>query len=174
MKKSEETPDGLYGKYRIQRTDGKKIDPENEYFVLKLKGKGDKKHMEACRKAILVYAEEIYKDLPELANSIFVRYGNIGKSEVEPDNEKPYLFYEGEKYYFGEEYEFSDDGEIYVTCVFSQFDTGDDRLFYGDGKKDHGYFRYIRKIDHTTKYKKLFLELKMEAEKDGVNLKELI
>src|SRR5690606_23075482 len=27
---------------------------------------------------------------------------------IEPDNEKPYLFYEGEKYYFGEEYEFSD------------------------------------------------------------------
>src|SRR5690606_40307415 len=35
-------------------------------------------------------------------------YKTINLSEIEPDNEKTYLFYEGEKYYFGEDYEFSD------------------------------------------------------------------
>ena len=69
-----ETPDGLYGKYKIQRTDGKPIDPENEYFVLKVKGVGDKKHIAACRKAVITYAEEMRWELPELANDLFVRY----------------------------------------------------------------------------------------------------
>src|SRR5690606_3423247 len=101
-------------------------------------------------------------------------YKTINLSEIEPDNEKTYLFYEGEKYYFGEEYEFSDDEKIYVTCVFTHFDTEDERKFYGASKEDSGYFRYIRKIDHTSKYKKQLEELKKQAEKDGVNLKELI
>ena len=69
-----ETPDGLYGKYKIERTDGKPIDPENEYFVLKVKGIGDQKHIDACRKAVITYAEEIYRELPELANDLLIRY----------------------------------------------------------------------------------------------------
>lgn len=108
-------------------------------------------------------------------------------SEIEPDNEKaktelqklndflnkeynlkesfekPYLFYEGEKYYFGEEYEFSDDEEEWHKLIFESFNS---KYFFG--------LKHIRKIDHTTKYKKLLLELKQQAENDGVNLKELI
>lgn len=71
MKKRDE----LYKKYKIERTDGKPIDPENEYFVLKVKGSGDKKHIEACKKAVLVYAEEMREELPDLANDLFLRYG---------------------------------------------------------------------------------------------------
>lgn len=65
---------GLYGKYIITRADGKPIDPENEYFVLKIEGKGDKEHIEACRRAILVYADEIEEHLPELANDIYNKF----------------------------------------------------------------------------------------------------
>ena len=61
---------GLFDKYVISRTDGKKIDSSNKYFLLKLEGLGDKKHIAACRKAILVYAEEIRDHLPELAKEL--------------------------------------------------------------------------------------------------------
>ncbi len=69
------TPEGLYEKYKIERTDGKPIEPENEYFILKVKGIGDQKHIEACRKAVITYAEEMQKELPELSNDLRVRYG---------------------------------------------------------------------------------------------------
>ena len=47
------THNGLQQKYIIFRTDGKDVEPENEYFVLKVKGKGDLKHIGACKKAYL-------------------------------------------------------------------------------------------------------------------------
>ena len=94
------------------------------------------------------------------------RKEKINLSEIEPDNKKPYLYFEGDKYYFGEEYEFRDcESEDWVKCTLILFDTT---------KKNPFNWVHIRKIDHTTKYKKLLLELKEQAEKDGVNLKELI
>jgi len=66
---------GLYRKYEISRTDGTPIDPDNEYFVLKVEGNGDERHMEACRKAILVYAEEVKEFLPHVSKDIKSRYG---------------------------------------------------------------------------------------------------
>ena len=68
------TQNGLYRKYKIERTDGTLINPENEYFILKVKGVGDQKHIDACKKAVLVYAEEMRRELPELANDLFIRY----------------------------------------------------------------------------------------------------
>jgi len=65
----------LYKKYTIKRTDGTSIDPTDHYFVLKVKGSGDDRHIDACRKAILVYAEEIKDHIPELAQDIMFRYG---------------------------------------------------------------------------------------------------
>jgi hypothetical protein len=66
---------GLYKKYIISKVDGTSINPENEYFVLKLKGDGDPEHMKACRKAVLKYADEIRNYLPELSEDIYLRYG---------------------------------------------------------------------------------------------------
>jgi hypothetical protein len=70
MKKSK----GLFGKYVIQRSDGTPVDPKDEYFVLKVSGDGDPKHIEACRKAAITYANEIKGLLPELADDLISRY----------------------------------------------------------------------------------------------------
>ena len=66
--------EGLIQKYRIERTDGTPINPSNEYFVLKVNGDGDKRHIEACRKAVLVYANEIADQLPELSKELKEKY----------------------------------------------------------------------------------------------------
>lgn len=96
----------------------------------------------------------------------------INLSEIEPDNEKPYLFYEGEKYYFGEEYEFKWGDCDWVERMLSGFKKIEGEIvFYSN---EDFVYECIRKIDHTTKYKKLLLELKEQAEKDGVNLKEML
>src|SRR5690606_6925621 len=102
-------------------------------------------------------------------------YKTINLSEIEPDNEKPYLFYEGEKYYFGDVYEFSDDKEIWEKGLFNTYAHNVGTLQFYNKKGDFlGSCDFIRKIDHTTKYKKKLEELKQQADKDGVNLKELI
>jgi|SRR5690606_11316314 len=88
---------------------------------------------------------------------------------IEPDNEKPYLFYEGEKYYFGEEYEFSDYKDFVRETLFGFMPTH--RFPFKTSRLE---YKHIRKIDHTSKYKAKLEELKQQAEKDGVNLKELI
>lgn len=125
---------------------------------------------------VRIYPKYYYRYLDggvQASNFPFKELEIINLSEIEPDNEKPYLFYEGEKYYFGEEYEFSDDGIHFLKGKFYSYtDDSTFKVFYHS--TNYGTFGHIRKIDHTTKYKKLFLELKEQAEKDGVNLKELI
>ena len=90
----EENPNGLHAKYYIQKV--KKIELEgedffgnpiykpeleevekgSEYFVLRLDdGGGDPKHIEACRKAVLVYAEQIKDHIPQLSEDLIERYG---------------------------------------------------------------------------------------------------
>lgn len=75
IKTKEQNEKGLYQKYYIRRTDGQEIDPENEYFILKVAGKGDPKHIAACKKAIITYALNIKQYLPELAKDLIERYG---------------------------------------------------------------------------------------------------
>jgi hypothetical protein len=82
---------GLYGKYKIEKIvdwkylgetiTGKKyepitepVKPDAEYFVLRLDGKGEENHVKACRKALMVYADEIENYLPELANDLREKY----------------------------------------------------------------------------------------------------
>jgi hypothetical protein len=66
---------GLYHKYDIRKTNGKEIDENSEYFVLRLDENGhDPKHIAACRKAILTYAEEIKDHLPVLSEELKERY----------------------------------------------------------------------------------------------------
>ena len=74
----EENPDGLYQKYIISKTNGKPIDKNAEYFILRLdSGGNDKKHIEACRKAVLAYANEIKEHLPKLSEDLIARYGEV-------------------------------------------------------------------------------------------------
>lgn len=73
----EENPKGLHNRYLISRTDGTPINPKNVYFILKLEGEGDPIHMEACRKAVLKYADEIKEHLPELSKDLFDRYSDF-------------------------------------------------------------------------------------------------
>lgn len=76
-------PEGLHLRYNVIKTDGTAVDPGAEYFVLRLdEGGSDKKHIEACRKAIVKYAHEIKNHLPKLADDILKRYGNLINIEV--------------------------------------------------------------------------------------------
>lgn len=92
----EQNPNGLHQKYYIQKLDGyevvgrdffeqpiiepnyKPVDENAEYFVLRLDENGsDKNHIEACRKAVIMYAVNIEPYLPELAKDLIERYGRI-------------------------------------------------------------------------------------------------
>lgn len=70
--------EGLIKKYILSRTDGKPINPEDEYFVLKVKGEGDPYHIEACKAALSAYCK--YMDncgqLPKLTQDLRRRYLN--------------------------------------------------------------------------------------------------
>jgi hypothetical protein len=66
---------GLYNKYILQKTDGRPLDENSEYFILRLDKGGDREHVIASRKAILTYAGAIRNYLPELASDIYKRWG---------------------------------------------------------------------------------------------------
>lgn len=86
----DDNPKGLHQKYVIRKVSGikgdggfretlitKAVDPSAEYFVLRLDdGCKDKKHVEACRKAVLHYAELIKNHLPELSKDLINKYKN--------------------------------------------------------------------------------------------------
>ena len=94
MKTQLENPTGLHQKYYIQKishiteVDSDNFDPKLfqhqsfleplddgfEGFVLRLDKGGDPKHVEACRKAVLKYAEEIKDYLPELSKDLLDKY----------------------------------------------------------------------------------------------------
>lgn len=68
---------GLMKKYVIHKADRSPVDKNAEYFVLRLdKNQKDKKHLEACRKAILTYAYEIKEHLPLLSKELIEKYEN--------------------------------------------------------------------------------------------------
>jgi hypothetical protein len=58
--------DGYKTKYALTRADGSPVDPDGEYFTLKLNSK-DPNHAIACCMAALKYAEYIEPILPQLA-----------------------------------------------------------------------------------------------------------
>lgn len=71
-----ENPDGLHRRYIISKADGSPIDEGAQYFVLRLDDNGkDRRHVEACRAAILRYAERIQTHIPKLAEDIRKKYG---------------------------------------------------------------------------------------------------
>ena len=74
----------MYRKYFIQKIVPDSLNPNElvlepleegfDGFVLRLDKGGDPKHVEACRKAVLKYAEEIRDYLPDLSKDIFEKY----------------------------------------------------------------------------------------------------
>ncbi|MCK5614170.1 hypothetical protein KAR91_70550 [Candidatus Pacearchaeota archaeon] len=95
----EENPKGLHAKYYIQKIVGikrvgdnllyfpdfefelKEVDDGSEYFVMRLDdGGSDPIHIQACRNAVLHYAEEIKDHLPELSKDLIERYGKTIES----------------------------------------------------------------------------------------------
>lgn len=81
IKTKNQKPTGLHQKYyvhKINQMDGshEPINTEAEYFVLRLDENCEKKHLEACRKAIMTYAVSIEPFLPHLAKDLIERYGN--------------------------------------------------------------------------------------------------
>lgn len=72
-----ENPLGLHYRYKIEKTNGEPLDPNAEYFVLRLDKRGtDPKHIAACRKAILTYAEAIRDHIPKLSQDLIERYSD--------------------------------------------------------------------------------------------------
>ena len=69
-----ENPNGLHSKYIISKANGDPLEKDSEYFVLRLDTNGDPMHIEACRKAILVYAESIKSYIPKLSSDLIDRY----------------------------------------------------------------------------------------------------
>jgi hypothetical protein len=55
---------GLYGKYRIEKTDGSAVDPKAVYFTLRL---DTDRH---ARRAIQAYVESCREEQPELARDL--------------------------------------------------------------------------------------------------------
>ena len=71
----EENPKGLHQRYIVTKTDGEPIDENAEYFILRVDKNGsDPRHIAACRKAVLCYANEIKNHLPELSKDLIDRY----------------------------------------------------------------------------------------------------
>jgi len=63
--------EGLLNKYIIKKTNGKSIDPDAIYFVLRVdKKQKDKNHLQACIKALYAYANSIYAINPKLSKDI--------------------------------------------------------------------------------------------------------
>jgi hypothetical protein len=78
---------GVYTKYNITKADGSPVDPGADYFVLRLDQNpgGDAKHVEACRVAILAYAEAVKDHLPVLAAEIVDRFAPKPVPRVVPE-----------------------------------------------------------------------------------------
>lgn len=62
-------------KYKIYKTNGKSVDPDALYFILRLDDEcKDKIHLEACKKTALTYVEEIKDHMPKLAKQMIEIY----------------------------------------------------------------------------------------------------
>ena len=57
IKMAEENPNGLHQKYIVSHANGKPVDPEAVYFVLRLDG--NHLHNIACRSAALEWCREV-------------------------------------------------------------------------------------------------------------------
>jgi len=68
---------GLEERYIVEKWDlTEPVDENAKYFVLRLDKGGEREHVIACRKAIMVYADNIRHYLPELADDIWNIWGS--------------------------------------------------------------------------------------------------
>lgn len=88
---------GLFNKFMITRTDGKPVNPEAEYFVLRLDNKQSHlEHLQASLKALNAYANAIAESNPVLAKEILDKYNfetpsstKIKEGRWEKDSKNP-------------------------------------------------------------------------------------
>ncbi len=70
-----ENPHGFHARYFIEKINGHPKHKKAEYFVLRLDDYGsDRKHINACRMAIIEYANVIKPHFPKLAKDLKERY----------------------------------------------------------------------------------------------------
>jgi hypothetical protein len=70
---------GILNKYRVSRADGTPVDEGAEYFVLRLDAGGkDRRHVAACRAAVVEYANRVADHLPALSAELLDKYGPPG------------------------------------------------------------------------------------------------
>lgn len=68
---------GLFKKYVVRKADRSKVDPNAEYFVLRLDHYArDPFHVNACRRAVITYAKAIAFHLPKLSEDLLRKYGD--------------------------------------------------------------------------------------------------
>ena len=79
--------EGLKLKYILSKVDGNPVDPEGDYFIIKLNSK-TRWHREASIKAILAYAESVQNDAPKLSEDIIMKYGYASHSIATIDQGK--------------------------------------------------------------------------------------
>jgi hypothetical protein len=83
-----ENPKGLHQRYIVEKANGEPIDENAEYFILRVDLNGsDPKHIAACRKALMTYANEIKDHLPVLSADLIERYGDNKSSPDKGDEE---------------------------------------------------------------------------------------
>ena len=82
-------PKGLHCRYIVKHIDGSPTYNCPEYFVLRLDNRSENKaHVEACRLAVLAYADAIAATEPELAEDIYKRYNKSvvdNKTKLKPE-----------------------------------------------------------------------------------------
>lgn len=77
---------GLYTKYVIQKSDGSPVDPEAQYFILRI-DKGD--YVMACRAALAVFARRVRLRNPTLADDIETKLLSKYDTPFPVDNRRP-------------------------------------------------------------------------------------
>ncbi len=88
----EENPHGLHQKYILARVDGQDLDPEAEFFILRLDAKGkNHNHINACRRAVLAYADAIAPTKPGLALDLYARYNATIDHPPRAINPEPHI-----------------------------------------------------------------------------------
>lgn len=65
---------GLQSRYIITKVNGNQMDPEANYFVLRLDKKCEPNHRNACLQALRTYATMIKPHLPQLAEELEKKY----------------------------------------------------------------------------------------------------
>lgn len=78
----EDNPHGFNRRYCVTKADGSPVDPDAQYFVLRLdSGCKDADHLKACRLALAVYAANIKGTAPQLASELRAGLLSLWKGE---------------------------------------------------------------------------------------------